>query len=96
MAYYVYYRNNYFDYPCVIRVNRRSRDSAEIDAKAQLQDSPLAQIVHIMPGSEVCPECYHPWDKHVSRGCTQITDLQCDDGLHKNACICKRRRPVGH
>jgi len=91
MIWYVYYKPNAFDSPATIRVNCGDMDSAFEKARQELVDSPEAKLLHALPGSAVCPNCYHAWDQHTARGCSVTGHLAIDGELYITHCPCKRR-----
>lgn len=90
MIFYVFYKPNSFDSVAALRYNRATAERAEAAAHAELSESIGARILYTLPGSDVCPRCWHPWNIHQN-GCTYQHELNVDGVLHQRPCCCTRR-----
>jgi len=97
MIWYVFYKPNLFDSSQALRINCAIQERAEKAALKDLQEMPGAKLLDILPGSAVCPECYHPWDIHKQR-CTAEIKMSIEGVLYEHQCSCRRRSrrtPIG-
>ena len=69
MIWYVFYRLA-FESPRALKFNRGTAERAEMAARREFQNwGDGVEILYTLPGSQVCPDCRHPWYRHTPHGC---------------------------
>lgn len=92
MLWYVFYRTNPFESPHAMKFNRGTAARAEAAAQRELADWGGGEILYTLPGEQVCPSCWHPWDQHTALGCQHKGASAVDGVLHKGiACPCRKK-----